>query len=340
MGKLSLKKIIINSLPPLKKVIQERETYYESSSSLYRLLEDKIREYEQLVKDNEMLKDSISDLSSQNENLTSQNSNLTDQINNLIQEKSLVIKEKMALEGKYKILTQDKNVLFNKVEDLTALNEELNQENIKLKQQEKKILEISSSEFWDSHYKNGFTSGTGSYDHLAYFKADIINKFVEKHHIKSVIELGCGDGNQLSLMNYPTYVGIDVSETIIHKNQKKFANYMNRIFFHRDEKDNYMNKKYDLSLSLDVIFHLIEDTVYIDYMKDLFEASNKYVIIYSSNHEEFTRWPEFRNRKFMKYVQENMSDWKLIDFIPNKYPFELGNEDMTSPSDFYIFEKL
>ncbi|MGG1619720.1 class I SAM-dependent methyltransferase [Paenibacillus sp. NRS-1782] len=330
---MNIKKIIIKSVPPLKKVIDERETYYISSNNYYQLLEQKKIAYEQLVNDNRLLENSIRTLTCQNENLTKQNSTLSE-------EKTYLLKEKSIFEEKYELLLQDKNNLLNNVESLSAINEELSQENIKLKQQEKKMLEISSSEFWDSHYKDGFTSGTGSYDHLAEFKATIINEFVESHRIESVIEFGCGDGNQLSLMNYPVYVGVDVSETIIKKNKDKFADYDNRAFFHRGEKNNYMNKKYDLALSLDVIFHLVEDTVYIEYMKDLFKASSKYVIIYSSNHEEFTRWPEFRNRKFMKYVQENESDWKLVDFVANKYPFELGNEDMTSPSDFYIFEKM
>lgn len=326
MGNLSIKKIIINSLPPLKKVIQERETYYESSSNLYRLLEDKIREHEQLVRDNEILNNTLKKLHLQNENLQSEN--------------SVLFKEKNILGEKLELLISENENLLDKVNDLSRINEELIQENFKLKQQEKKILDISSSEFWDSHYKEGYTSGTGSYNHLAEFKANIINEFVASHQINSVIEFGCGDGNQLSLMNYPLYIGIDVSETIIKKNKDKFADFDNKVFFHRDEKDKYMKKKHDLALSLDVIFHLVEDHVYIEYMKDLFNASSKYVIIYSSNHEEFTRWPEFRNRKFMRYVQENEKDWKMIDFIANKYPFELGNEDMTSPSDFYIFEKL
>lgn len=44
--------------------------------------------------------------------------------------------------------------------------------------------------------------------------------------------------------------------------------------------------KGDLALSLDVIYHLIEDEIFEKYMKDVFRASTKYVIIYSTDFEK------------------------------------------------------
>src|SRR5437899_4317923 len=54
-------------------------------------------------------------------------------------------------------------------------------------------------------------SGLGSYDKLAEFKAEVLNGFVKENTIKSVIEYGCGDGNQLKFAEYPSYLGFDVS---------------------------------------------------------------------------------------------------------------------------------
>jgi hypothetical protein len=95
-----------------------------------------------------------------------------------------------------------------------------------------------------------------------------------------------------------------------------------------------------ISISMDAIFHLLEDNVFANYMEDLFSLSNRYVIIYSSNHEEYTRWPEYRHRKFMGYIQQYISGWELEKFIPNKYPYVIGREEETSASDFYIFKKI
>jgi len=198
----------------------------------------------------------------------------------------------------------------------------------------------NSAEFWEKHYENNGNSGTGSYNALAQFKADFINHWLNIHSVESVIEFGCGDGNQLSLINYKNYTGIDVAPIVIERNKEKFKEDRSKKFYDRYPKYNYMTRKYQLSLSLDVIFHLLEDSLFEEYMKDLFESSEQYVIIYSSNHEEYTRWPEYRHRKFMKYIQDNIIGFSLIGFVPNKYPHIIGEEETTTESDFYIFEKV
>lgn len=198
---------------------------------------------------------------------------------------------------------------------------------------------INSARFWEKHYEENGNSGTGSYNALAQFKADFINLWLNDHHIESVIEFGCGDGNQLSLINYMDYTGIDVAPIIVERNKKKYIEDKSKKFYNRYPKKTYMMQKYQLSLSLDVIFHLLEDAVFEEYMNDLFDSSEKYVIIYSSNHEEYTRWPEFRHRKFMKYIQENIVGFSLVEFVPNKHPHVIGEEDTTTESDFYIFKK-
>jgi hypothetical protein len=63
-----------------------------------------------------------------------------------------------------------------------------------------------SGKYWDNRYKKCGNSGAGSYGKLAEFKADILNKFISKNNIQSVIEFGCGDGNQLLLANYQCYI--------------------------------------------------------------------------------------------------------------------------------------
>ena len=57
---------------------------------------------------------------------------------------------------------------------------------------------------------------------MAQFKGDVINNFIEKNEIKSIVDYGVGDGNQLKLFNTEKliYTGIDVSEFIISKCKK------------------------------------------------------------------------------------------------------------------------
>ena len=53
-----------------------------------------------------------------------------------------------------------------------------------------------SAQFWERYYARDKTSGFGSYGHAAHAKADLLNALVGQNAIQSVVEFGCGDGNQ------------------------------------------------------------------------------------------------------------------------------------------------
>lgn len=194
-----------------------------------------------------------------------------------------------------------------------------------------------SSTYWDNRYKQGGTSGLGSYGKLAEFKASVLNDFVLQSNIQSVIEFGCGDGNQLLLASYPKYLGLDVSESAIEMCRQVFANDESKSFKHVSE---YRGEQADLSLSLDVIFHLVEDPVFDKYMGQLFDASTRNVVVYSSN---FSSDPSstpshMRHRKFTDWVSQYRTEWKLQDEVPNAYPY-FGNDAEGSFSSFFFFRR-
>lgn len=203
--------------------------------------------------------------------------------------------------------------------------------------QTKPKLFPGSKKYWEERYASGGNSGVGSYDKFAVFKAEIINTFVARHEVISVIEFGCGDGNQLELANYHRYLGLDVSETVITLCKEKFAFDANKTFKLMKE---YNEEVADLSLSLDVIYHLVEEEVFNDYMRALFKAASRYVIIYSSDSDDNAgcEGSHERHRRFTKWIQENVSDWKMLDHIPNRYPYK-GDYKTGSFADFYIYEK-
>jgi hypothetical protein len=193
-----------------------------------------------------------------------------------------------------------------------------------------------SVKYWEARYSNGGTSGDGSYGKLAEFKAEVINDFVANHGVETVIEFGCGDGNQLSLVRYPSYLGFDISETAIRMCKKQFA-YNNKAFKLMSE---YSGETADLTLSLDVIYHLVEDKIFEDYMIKLFRASTKYIIIYSSDSDDNSRYDGnyIKHRKFSRWVQDSLPEWKLIQHIPNKYPYR-NDKTGGSFADFFIYKK-
>lgn len=195
----------------------------------------------------------------------------------------------------------------------------------------------SSDTYWKDRYKKGGNSGPGSYNNLAEWKGDILNEFVSKNNIKSVIELGCGDGNQLKYFQFPTYIGIDISSDAIEICKKSFQNDKSKSFILDSELS---NQRAELAISLDVLYHLIEVDIYNNYLAKIFNLSDKYVILYAYNSDSKENYgPHVKPRKFTDWVEQNRPDFKLTKHIPNKYPPVTGKEDTTSFADFYIFEK-
>lgn len=190
----------------------------------------------------------------------------------------------------------------------------------------------SSAIYWENRYANHGTSGNGSYGNIALYKAGIINRFITGHDVKDVLELGCGDGNQLQLLTLPKYIGVDVSGTAIRKCQEIFKDDLTKRFFNYDPLDlnsNLRSLSAELVLSLDVIYHLLEDHIYENYMRDLFALSFRYVIIYAWDIEAKQRF-HVRHRKFSDWVQLHECNWELIERIQNK----------EAPTcDFFIYQK-
>lgn len=188
----------------------------------------------------------------------------------------------------------------------------------------------NSTHYWINRYEKDGDSGEGSKGECAEFKASVINDFVVKNNIRSVIDFGCGDGNQLRFLNLPNYLGLDVSKDVI--------NYCKLLFPEKEFKlvSEYKNgrkflgsEKKDLALSLDVIYHLIEDQNYRDYMVDLMNSSEKYVIIYSSNFDLRTAW-HVKHRRFTYFISKHYPNWKLIKVVLNP---------LYKKTDFYIYRK-
>ena len=193
----------------------------------------------------------------------------------------------------------------------------------------------SSDQYWEHRYAGAGNSGEGSYGRLAEFKAEVLNGFVAKHDVQSVVEFGCGDGNQLLLAEYPRYLGLDVSETAIETCRALFADDDTKSFSLLGVEGRPVG---DLALSLDVIYHLVEDAVFHEHLTAVFDAAERFVVIYSSNRKEQERHqsPHVRHRKFDEWLSEHASGWVLIEHIPNRYPLESCGPD-GSFADFYIY---
>ena len=187
---------------------------------------------------------------------------------------------------------------------------------------------FSSSRFWEKRYARGGNSGAGSYGKLAMYKKAFINKFVAAHGVETVAEFGCGDGNQLSLsINvYPRYIGFDVSETVLRRLRSRFVRHASKAAFFHVSAFNASVHASDLVLSLDVIFHLVEDAIFDEYMGRLLAAAKRFVVIYSSNEDRPARG-HVRHRSFSSWIDRRTDGPRLRLIQHEKHPMGCSLEE-------------
>src|ERR1039457_2100952 len=191
-----------------------------------------------------------------------------------------------------------------------------------------------SAEFWERRYARGGTSGPGSYGTLPRDKAEFLNACVLANDVQSVIEFGCGDGNQLSLARYPSYVGLDVSRSAIELCKRRFADDLDKSFFLYDcccFVDHVGLFKADLAISLDVVYHLVEDAIFEAHMAHLFDAGSRYVVVYTTNGDIRDDAPHVRHRSFSSWVEGNRPRWLLKEIIA-------GPASGPRRADFFVYE--
>jgi SAM-dependent methyltransferase len=197
-----------------------------------------------------------------------------------------------------------------------------------------------SAAYWEERYVGGGISGDGSYGELAAFKAEVLNALVADERIERVLELGCGDGNQLALARYPHYIGLDVSRTALQMCMARFSDDATKSFFlyeptcFRDNADVFAA---DCTLSLDVLYHLVEDGVYDKYLAHLFGAARRFAVIYSSDRSDVAvtlrQAAHVRHRPFTTDVAERFPGFRLRMHVPNRFPER-------SFASFYVYERV
>jgi hypothetical protein len=197
---------------------------------------------------------------------------------------------------------------------------------------------FSSLDYWRNRYAVGQNSGAGSYGEMAQFKADTLNSFIYRNSIEDCIEFGCGDGNQLNLLRIPRYLGLDVAPGAIDICTTKFSDDETKSFAVY-LPSHFTNKGFlraDLTLSMDVILHLIEDDMYESYMENLFTAATKYVAIFTTATD--IQSPKMAVHNFFRdhrpWVSQNAADFKEIEVA-------LSPENLKYPegTGFYFYQK-
>jgi SAM-dependent methyltransferase len=194
---------------------------------------------------------------------------------------------------------------------------------------------LTLTEYWDGRYQQGWTPVPEKVP-LQEYKATYINNFIAFRRLKSVLDLGCGEGTQSHLMVCDRYIGADVSPTAIKKARK--ANLDKEFLVLPTDLPSV-----DITISLDVIYHLVYNDDYQEYMNTLFDRAEQYVIMYTSDPNK--GWPQppthIRHRNVVQWALDNTTGFELYAYEKNPFPYFVGaNENTTSWSDFYVYKRL
>lgn len=172
--------------------------------------------------------------------------------------------------------------------------------------------------YWEERYSSGRNSGQGSYGEEAKFKADCINHIIKEMEVKTLTEIGCGDGNQLGYINVDNYYGYDISPTIIKKCTEKYKSDETKHFSVINIDDYSKVKPADMIISLDVIFHLVTPESFDNYMKELFSGKYKVIAIYTmrqipQNTENMAA--HVKANDVMEWKMKNCEKARILDVI-------------------------
>lgn len=196
---------------------------------------------------------------------------------------------------------------------------------------------FDSTQYWEQRYrKNKNGSGDGSYGRLAQFKAKVINAILAKSNPSSVIDYGVGDGNQLRSLKIPetcSYLGLDVSPTTIANLRKDKS--LNRFRFEAVPNAGRLPYQADVTMSMDVLYHLVEKQVFDAYVKNLFSMAKKMVIVYARDADEKVAI-HVVCRPFVSLARS--FGWQVRQKIPNMYPVGKDKSQKgVSLSSFWVF---
>lgn len=181
------------------------------------------------------------------------------------------------------------------------------------------IKEIFTNIYETNYWKNG--SGPGSLPSITLTYRKLVEEFIIKNNIKSVLDYGCGDYQFSKLIPWAdldvNYLGVDVVKHIIDQNQEKYSN--ETINF--QTLDSFEWKTFDLILCKDVLQHLPNKEIH----KLLNKMTSRATYIMITNDLDILN-PNKKRKKRSKNTDISIGDGRLLDLeLP---PFEIKSETL------------
>ena len=168
----------------------------------------------------------------------------------------------------------------------------------------------SNPSFWEKYHQ----------DNNPHLFTSEINKIIKNLKIDSVLEIGCGVGDNLKNFEGKRVVGIDLSDFAIAKAKKKYPKFE---FLVGNILEMKIEEKFDLVFTCGVIEH-IQPRCLEQIFKEMFSISNKYILnieAYDKTEHEID-WHRGKNEFWTVHIAKR---WKAFP-VKILEDFSLDNE--------------
>lgn len=179
---------------------------------------------------------------------------------------------------------------------------------------------MESIDYWKKRYakrsSDDVCSGKGSRGKFLDHKVSFLNKFIKQNNIKSILDFGYGDSVVASKLCVETYVGIDI-ESKLENNKNKYC--AKNVYLITSKFDEFISEdKFDLVMSLDVIYH-IDGGNEIGYklrsIDKMYNFSNHFIIYYDIGTDEWKKHLENNYNVNLIYEQSEGIDGTTARFF-------------------------
>ncbi len=185
------------------------------------------------------------------------------------------------------------------------------------------------AEYWEARYATGIyggTSGAGSVGLNREWKWALIEQFVEISKA-NVLDIGCGDLSFWEGHNCSSYTGLDLSPTIIQRNQKTHPDW-NFIQGDASEEHEFSG---EVVFCLDMLFHIMSDETYFVILKNLAKWTKKWLFIYTWHHRAFAGSPTDGKYQYYRPLLEHAKYLLPLTLVKAEKHTEYGS--------MYVFQR-
>lgn len=133
----------------------------------------------------------------------------------------------------------------------------------------------AQQEYWERRYRTGGNSGKGSRGSDRRWKWKVIHRYAGKP--VDVLDVGCGDLAFWKGRDCESYLGVDISPTII-AGDKELRPGWNFLVARADELP---PGRHDVVFCLDVLFHILDDREYARIVDSLIQATDGWLFIFT-----------------------------------------------------------